>query len=49
MSVATGLVTTQYTMVTVTRAYSVITVPGFFNALTINLTGEAMMRRETSE
>jgi Flp pilus assembly protein TadG len=49
MSVITGLVTTQYTMVTVTRQYSVITVPGFFNALTINLTGEAMMRRETSE
>ena len=49
MSVATGLVTTQYTMVTVTRTYSVITVPGFFSALTINLRGEAMMRRETSE
>lgn len=49
MSVVTGLVTTQYTRVTVTKPYSVITVPGFFNALTINLTGEAIMRRETSE
>jgi len=49
MSVVTGLVTTQYTRVTVTKPYSVITAPGFFSALTINLKGEAMMRRETSE
>jgi Flp pilus assembly protein TadG len=49
MSVATGLVTTEYTRVTVSRPYSVVTVPGFFNALTVTLTGEAMMRRETSE
>ena len=49
MSVATGLVTTRYTMVTVTKPYSVITVPGFFNRLNITLTGVAKMRRETSE
>jgi len=49
MSVATGAVTTEYTKVTVTKPYSVITAPGFFNALTVTLKGEAMMRRETSE
>ncbi|HET9942519.1 MAG TPA: TadE/TadG family type IV pilus assembly protein [Terriglobia bacterium] len=49
MSVTTGLVTTEYTKVTVTKPYSVITVPGFFNALNITLKGEALMRRETSE
>jgi Flp pilus assembly protein TadG len=49
MSVTTGLVTTQYTMVTVSKPYSVITAPGFFNAINITLTGTAMMRRETSE
>jgi Flp pilus assembly protein TadG len=49
MSVTTGNVTTQYTKVTVTKPYSVVTVPGFFNALTVTLTGDAMMRRETSE
>jgi len=49
MSVNTGLVTTQYTKVTVTRPFSVITAPGFFNALTMTLRGEAVMRRETSE
>jgi Flp pilus assembly protein TadG len=49
MSVTTGLVTTQYTKVTVTKPYNVVTAPGFFNALTVTLKGEAMMRRETSE
>lgn len=49
MSVSTGLVTTEYTKVTVSKPYSVITAPGFFNALTVTLKGEAMMRRETSE
>lgn len=49
MSVTTGLVTTQYTMVTVSKPYSVITAPGFFKAINITLTGTAMMRRETSE
>jgi Flp pilus assembly protein TadG len=49
MSVTTGIVTTTYTEVTVTKPFSVVTVPGFFNALQINLTGKAMMRRETSD
>jgi Flp pilus assembly protein TadG len=49
MSVTTGLVTTQYTKVTVTKPYNVVTAPGFFNALTVTLKGEALMRRETSE
>jgi len=49
MSVTTGLVTTEYTEVTVTKPYSVITAPGFFNVISINLHGQALMRRETSE
>src|SRR5262245_4271302 len=49
MSVNTGLVTTEYTEVTVSKPYSVITAPGFFSALAINLQGKALMRRETSE
>ena len=51
MTVTTGVndVETKYTKVTVTKPYSVITAPGFFNALTITLKGEALMRRETSE
>jgi len=49
MSVTTGLLTTEYTMVTVSKPYNVVTAPGFFNALTITLTGTSMMRRETSE
>jgi Flp pilus assembly protein TadG len=49
MSVSTGVVTTQYTKVTVTKPYSVITIPGLFNALNITLKGESQMRRETSE
>lgn len=49
MSVTTGLVTTEYTTVTVSKPFSVITVPGLFSALNITLTGEAVMRRETSE
>ena len=49
MSVTSGLVTTTYTEVTVTKPFSVVTIPGFFNALQINLTGKALMRRETSE
>ena len=49
MQVATGVVTTSYTQVTVTKPFSVVTIPGFFNALQINLTGKAMMRRETSD
>ena len=49
MSVTTGLVVTEYTQVTVTKPYSVVTVPGFFNALAMTLQGRSMMRRETSE
>jgi Flp pilus assembly protein TadG len=49
MSVNTGLVTTEYTEVTVAKPYSVLTAPGFFSALSINLQGKALMRRETSE
>jgi len=49
MSVTTGLVTTQYTQVSVSKPYSVITAPGFFNKINITPTGTAMMRRETSE
>jgi len=49
VSTGLGLVNTQYTEVTVTKPYSVITAPGFFNALNITVTGKAMMRRETSE
>jgi hypothetical protein len=49
MSITTGLVVTEYTQVTVSKPYSVVTVPGFFNALTVTLQGQSMMRRETSE
>lgn len=49
MSVASGPVTTQYTEVSVTKAFSVVTVPGWFNAININLTGKSLMRRETSD
>ena len=49
MSATTGIVTTEYTEVTVTKPFSVVTIPGFFNALQINLTGKALMRRETSD
>ena len=42
MSVTTGLVTTEYTQVTVTKPYSVITAPGFFSALSINLQGSGV-------
>ena len=51
MTVVTGLgsVNTQYTEVTVSKPYNVITVPGFFNSIAITLTGKATMRRETSD
>ena len=49
LSVVTGTVTTKYSKVTVSKPYSVISVPGFFNMLTITLQGESLMRRETSE
>jgi Flp pilus assembly protein TadG len=47
--VTTGLIQTAYTEVTVTKPYEVISVPGFFSMLEINLTGKALMRNETSE
>ena len=50
LSVTTSTdVDTKYTKVTVAKPYSVISVPGFFNMLTITLQGESLMRRETSE
>ena len=49
MLVVTGSVSTAYTEVTVSKPYTVVTVPGFFKALEITLTGKAIMRRETSE
>jgi Flp pilus assembly protein TadG len=47
--VNTGNVQTAYTQVTVTKLYQVISVPGFFSMLQINLRGQALMRNETSE
>jgi hypothetical protein len=47
MSVAMGLVNTDYTKVTVTKSYTVF--GPIFNSLAITLKGEAIMRRETSE
>ena len=49
VSVVTGPVTTEYTKVTVTKPYSIITARGFFNKIAITLQGEALMRRETSQ
>ena len=49
VSVVTGSVTTVYTQVQVQKAYDILTVPYFFNMLQVTLTGEALMRNETSE
>ena len=49
MAVATGSVITEYTEVTVSKTYTVVTAPGLFKALEVNLSGKALMRRETSE
>ena len=49
MSVVTGSVTTEYTQVTVSKDFAVVTIPGFFKALNITLQGTALMRRETSD
>jgi Flp pilus assembly protein TadG len=49
VSVVTGSVTTVYTQVQVQKVYDVLTVPYFFNILQIPLTGEALMRNETSD
>ena len=45
----TGGVTTVYTQVQVQKLYDVLTVPYFFNMLQITLSGEALMRNETSD
>ena len=49
VEVATGSVTTVYTLVQVQEPYDVLTVPYFFNMLQITLSGEALMRNETSD
>ena len=49
MLVTTGSITTEYTKVTVSKPYSIITARGFFNQIAITLEGEALMRRETSQ
>jgi Flp pilus assembly protein TadG len=49
VSVATGSVLTTYTRVRVEHPYDVISVPGFFDVLEVNLAGEALMRNETSD
>ena len=49
VSVVTGSVTTVYTQVQVQKAYDILTVPYFFNMLQVTLTGEALMRNETSD
>jgi Flp pilus assembly protein TadG len=49
MSIAGGGVTTDYTEVKVAKTFSVITIPGFFKALNITLSGTSRMRRETSQ
>lgn len=49
MAIATGSVVTEYTEVTVSKTYSVITAGSLFRALEVHLTGKALMRRETSE
>jgi hypothetical protein len=42
-------VTTTYTEVTVSKDFAVVTIPGFFRALNITLSGKSLMRRETSD
>src|SRR5215467_50586 len=49
VEVPTGPVTTVYTLVQVQEPYHVLTVPYFFNMLQITLSGEALMRNETSD
>jgi hypothetical protein len=44
-----GGVTTTYTEVTVSKDFAVVTIPGFFRALNITLSGKSLMRRETSD
>jgi Flp pilus assembly protein TadG len=49
VTVDTGLVDTTYTQVTVDKTYNVLTVPYFFNVLSVTVSGDAMMRNETSD
>jgi Flp pilus assembly protein TadG len=49
MSILSGGVTTTYTEVTVSKDFAVVTIPGFFRALNITLSGKSLMRRETSD
>jgi Flp pilus assembly protein TadG len=49
VTVDTGLVMTSYTQVTVEKTYSVLTVPWFFSVLNVTVSGDAMMRNETSD
>jgi Flp pilus assembly protein TadG len=49
IDVNTGLVTTRYTQVTVSKTYAVLTVPYFFNRLAVTVSGQALMRNETSD
>ena len=49
ISVTTGSVTTVYTQVQVQKTYQVLSVPFFFNMLQVPLSGEALMRNETSD
>ena len=49
VEVDTGSVTTVYTLVQVQKPYDVVTVPYFFNMLQVTLSGEALMRNETSD
>jgi Flp pilus assembly protein TadG len=48
VQVATGLITTTFTQVRVTTDYQVLTIP-VFDMLEVELSGEAMMRNETSQ
>jgi Flp pilus assembly protein TadG len=49
ISITTGSVTTVYTQVQVQKTYQVLSVPFFFNMLQVPLSGEALMRNETSD
>jgi Flp pilus assembly protein TadG len=44
VSVSTGLVTTTYTQITVSKNYQVLSVPNFFNMLNVTLSGCEMRR-----
>ncbi len=48
VSIATGAVTTEFTKVTVSVPYSLITGLGWFGTFNVTLSGQSMMRNETS-